>query len=203
MFGFLALLHRSPAVHLFLRFLPRLLIPLFVNCGFCFRNFLCLECGDRFVHKITEHLQRMEPFLGNVIFMIFVLSLLSALSHGLVSFAVVCTHSFAPFLVVVIATDFSVLGLHMTFHIWVLRRLPEMNSLRSFVICTVLQSPHAFPTFGHSPTFRRILCFPDRCNKFDSAFAPCRASVIIQSIFVSPLAEISVTWLSRFLARCA
>ena len=65
------------------------LFPLLINCGFRTCDFHFLPYGYNFVHKIMIT-QRLEPLLSNVIFMIFSLSLFSALSRGVVGFYDTC-----------------------------------------------------------------------------------------------------------------
>ena len=67
------------------------IFPLFVDCGVSVWNLHCMEYGNRCLHKIVLT-QRIEPRLSNVILMIFVLSLFSALSDGFVGFNSACVY---------------------------------------------------------------------------------------------------------------
>ena len=69
--------------------------PLLVDCGVSVRNLHCMEYENKFVHKIVMT-QRIQPRLSHVIFMIFVLSLSSALSDGFVGFTSACMFSCCP-----------------------------------------------------------------------------------------------------------
>ena len=65
---------------------------------------------------------RIELFFGNVIFMIFALSLWNALSGRFVSLAYACENSVA-FLLVVVAKDVSSPLVIASFLLWALKRL--------------------------------------------------------------------------------
>ena len=69
------------------------LVPLFVNCGFGIQDCRCLEHKNRLLHKIVVT-QRIKPLVSNVIFMIPLLSLFSALSGGFVGFNDACVSCF-------------------------------------------------------------------------------------------------------------
>ena len=78
----------------------------------------------------------IEPSFGNVVFMIFVLSLWYAFLCQLVSLTFACVNIFAIFLVVVTANDLSLPVFIAISSLLGPEALLRMNSLRSFAICT-------------------------------------------------------------------
>ena len=72
------------------------LVPCFVNSSLRIQNLHCLGHSNRFVHEIFMT-HRIEPSFGNMIFMIFVLSLWCALARQLVSLVFAFVNRFVLF----------------------------------------------------------------------------------------------------------